>query len=1776
MPVTIYKAEYHVKDVGEATKRRMLALMKQLEKQAKAVEDRLDRMAASSRKGSDKVTKAWVQAEVGAGKAGDAAKKAGDDAAKGAKGLGSFVTKLGALAAAASLAVLAVIGKQILEIGARFEQLGVQLDTVFGAEGTEVFERLRESAAKTPFTLEAITESAIRLKAVGLEPTERLLRAIGDTSAAFGKDITQFSQAVVQATVGEMEMLKQFGIIARQQGDIVRFTFKGVTTEVGKNADEIVEFLTRLGETEFSGAMEKQALTLTGRLSTLQDGAAELASGLFELGAGGVAKDVVSGLTDILGSINSVIGALRDQQTAIASGRALIDEYSASLDGATGSQDDFGAAVTRTARQIAAQAQFQAIASQISDVSAEVERLQEMVDRGGEHRVGAVNVKALEDGRAKLEELRAELADFTFAVSKANREGTLDELLDTGEGDPAETVRLTAKAVKALALDEERLAEAHQLLKEEGVDLFFELAKAAKAYRDVLDDLSRLQELPSVFAGDFGAGSLLSPLETGSGFTNVSGGTVTGLVRTELDDVADVFGEDMSDIALSFGVQLADSVRSGNVDEAFRSIAQGMGGQIGKALAKEISGRLGGGRGVSALGGIAGAAVSSGAFDVSLGGGQASEILSVIGGVVGAAFGGPFGAAIGSFVGDALGSLDVFQSGGNDFITAMELQGGQLSAVADKAEGSTVFRDAGQKLGDQVAGLVNTILAAVGGELVEAANIRLKTRITDEGTSFRVLEGETTIVDTMDQAAAVAATVLAVLQRGVVEGLGDSVREALQSGSFDTVEGLLSGLNFAEGIDAALRSPWENFVATVGAGTRSTLASAQDLGISTDRVVEAERRRIQSLIDEEAALIRSIGGVQSFLGQWQDLLRAIEVAGPEGVAELEAQLLAAGEAARAQAQEAQEAGQLTAESFDDILEVMGRFGDRAEGFRERFEELVSSGASAEEVIAELVASLEGVSAGEVEAALDAFRNAADANFLGQLAGVADAVGETALAENLRAQALALSTEATFLSSQITIAQAHAEGILSDARHAAFQATISQIQEAVDAAGGFAAAVGTGRRSGGGGAKARREAREAEASRRADAVAAASESMADVLQRVQDQLDGVTSEERRRLDLLALWEAQLREGLITQEEYTAGLAKLAELQAFLAEQAAEAATQLAVDATEAWAELGRTLEESDLDTQLRQFLESAVEDMAAGGAGIGPVFATQVEEWFQDALEGADTPEAFREILNSWESFLGSDLPPHVREALQASGIGAQIAAGIAASVRAQDVAAFIAGARGVNLPDVLANAATGSGGGRGGGGGSVAGAASSTSDELERLRDELESFLDASERGQLEPLERQLLDIFDEFARLGSILQTVDASTEEWGRTASDLAAELGDVWGAARDSIDDIINKIEGRGALPADTFVQSRAEFESIIAALPADLSTLTPDELNAAAAAAEALLSGAEGLFGEGFGASVVDRTLLPILEELKDLAPSEEDLLLLALEHLQSQAALQLEETRRGFSSSGAIATAVDAAAGVDGEASLLELVEIARVSGVLADTMGFIGDLTVQEVDELQATVAHLLSLASLSEAQRRELLGIQELLQRDDELDALLGLLENPLRVDAQELEDALALVNVLLGQAGNLAPDQLLELQAVVAGLLDLKGLSESQRAALVAAQESLGTVAAETGATTAAVTAGTDAADDRAAQQGTQLGNLVAIRQSLGPGNLNGTALSINRKLAVMSSALGSRGHLNANLTRISNRIGSGDVNAELRKISRSLSKIERSGALSGAGGL
>lgn len=239
--------------------------------------------------------------------------------------IGSGLGRLGPLIGGvfAGVTVTGFIGK-LVSVQREFDVLNSSLVTVTGsarAAGREM-EWLKAFAKDTPYGLAQATQGFVKMKALGLDPTQSKLTSFGNTAAAMGKDLMQMIEAVADASTGEFERLKEFGIKASKQGDQIAFTFQGVTTRVKDSAREITAYLENIGNTNFAGAMEERAKTLDGAIAGLGDSWDEFfrtvnaSTGFSDAAAGGVrcVTDAIDGLGNAIqnhqGLVTGMLGAL--------------------------------------------------------------------------------------------------------------------------------------------------------------------------------------------------------------------------------------------------------------------------------------------------------------------------------------------------------------------------------------------------------------------------------------------------------------------------------------------------------------------------------------------------------------------------------------------------------------------------------------------------------------------------------------------------------------------------------------------------------------------------------------------------------------------------------------------------------------------------------------------------------------------------------------------------------------------------------------------------------------------------------------------------------------------------------------------------------------------------------------------------------------------------------------------------------------------------------------------------------------------------------------------------------------------------------------------------------------------------------------------------------------------------------------------------------------------------------------------------------------------------
>ena len=186
-------------------------------------------------------------------------------------------------------AALAAIGagaaaRSVVNITARYEDLSDALSTVAGSaeKGAAAFKFIDQFSQQTQFGVEDLTQTFIKLKSAGIEPTEKLLTTFTDTAAvstdglgALNAMADLFSRTVSGGLgLEDLNRLADRGIpvfrILEEQLDITRLQ----VSEFGKTAEgaaRIREALQRGLDESFGGATKNRLDNLSTAMSNFQN-----------------------------------------------------------------------------------------------------------------------------------------------------------------------------------------------------------------------------------------------------------------------------------------------------------------------------------------------------------------------------------------------------------------------------------------------------------------------------------------------------------------------------------------------------------------------------------------------------------------------------------------------------------------------------------------------------------------------------------------------------------------------------------------------------------------------------------------------------------------------------------------------------------------------------------------------------------------------------------------------------------------------------------------------------------------------------------------------------------------------------------------------------------------------------------------------------------------------------------------------------------------------------------------------------------------------------------------------------------------------------------------------------------------------------------------------------------------------------------------------------------------------------------------------------------------
>lgn len=200
---------------------------------------------------------------------------------------------------------IGAIAKGMLDTASTFENLDLSLTTITGSseKAKDAMSWISDFTATTPYELEEVANAFKKLASYGLDPT-KYLKPLGDTAAAMGKTLNDAVEMFADATTGEFERLKEFGMRAKTEGDKVTFSWmqngQQMTKVVEKTGEALSNFLGETFQKRFGGGMDLLSKGWGGMWSNLQDQITLFAKAVMDSGVFDYMKDRLSEVLAIL------------------------------------------------------------------------------------------------------------------------------------------------------------------------------------------------------------------------------------------------------------------------------------------------------------------------------------------------------------------------------------------------------------------------------------------------------------------------------------------------------------------------------------------------------------------------------------------------------------------------------------------------------------------------------------------------------------------------------------------------------------------------------------------------------------------------------------------------------------------------------------------------------------------------------------------------------------------------------------------------------------------------------------------------------------------------------------------------------------------------------------------------------------------------------------------------------------------------------------------------------------------------------------------------------------------------------------------------------------------------------------------------------------------------------------------------------------------------------------------------------------------------------------
>lgn len=168
------------------------------------------------------------------------------------------------------------------------------------------FELLQQAARDTIQPFDNLKNVALELRKNGIEVTAERLKTFSQIAYATGISIDEVGKSFTDALHGKNEGFEKLGITAKDTGTAMALTYKGVTKEIEKNSDALMEYYKELGE-ENEGVLDYLQGGMTGALNQADNAWGDFTRAIAETGFGQLLADSIREGADALDGLTAWI-----------------------------------------------------------------------------------------------------------------------------------------------------------------------------------------------------------------------------------------------------------------------------------------------------------------------------------------------------------------------------------------------------------------------------------------------------------------------------------------------------------------------------------------------------------------------------------------------------------------------------------------------------------------------------------------------------------------------------------------------------------------------------------------------------------------------------------------------------------------------------------------------------------------------------------------------------------------------------------------------------------------------------------------------------------------------------------------------------------------------------------------------------------------------------------------------------------------------------------------------------------------------------------------------------------------------------------------------------------------------------------------------------------------------------------------------------------------------------------------------------------------------------